>query len=230
MVGAGPGRGLGIAALVVGLLGLVLGIGTVVYANSAYGTGTVPSESMSPTYTPGQRVVWEKVGGGEVRRGDVVVFSAPGRYASDGVVMQRVIAVGGDRVACCTRVGSEERVTVNGAPIEEPYVSGGDADGQHRSYDVRVPQGRLFLLGDHRADAMDSRAFPTDHGGTVPVDAVRGRVTEERKVAVALGTAVLLGAVLVLTGIGLGIGFLVVRRRKAPTVPQLPWPTRSTGS
>nr|WP_031225761.1 signal peptidase I [Streptomyces roseochromogenus] len=226
MAGSGRGRGLGIAALVVGLLGLGLGIGTAVYANSAYGRGTLSSGSMSPTYTPGQQIVWEKVDGSEVRRGDVVMFTAPGRVTSGGV--ERVIGVGGDRVACCALVGGEERVTVNGEPIKEPYVSGGDADGVHLSYDVKVPQGRLFLLGDHRADAMDSRFFRADHGGTVPVDAVRGRVTDDRSAAVVLGTALLLGAVLVLTGIGLGIGFVVVRRRKAPPVPPVPWPVQPT--
>ncbi|MCX5246428.1 signal peptidase I [Streptomyces sp. NBC_00201] len=220
------GRGLGIAALVVGLLGLMPAIGTFVYGRSAYGVGTQPSGSMAPTYKAGERIVWEQVDGSEVRRGDVVLFSAPDRYGAEGVHMQRVIGVGGDRVACCTLVGSQERVTVNGKPIKEPYVSGGDADGGHGQYDVKVAQGRLFLLGDHRADAMDSRFFAKDHGGTVPVDAVRGRMTDNRTILVLLGSALLLGAVLFLTGIGLGIGFLVVRRRKAPPVPPAPWPTQ----
>ncbi|MFF7095033.1 S26 family signal peptidase [Streptomyces rubradiris] len=43
-----------------------------------------------------------------------------------------------------------------------------------------MPEGRLFLLGDRRSDARDSRFFASDHGGTVPVDAVRGRVTDGR--------------------------------------------------
>ncbi|GHI07232.1 signal peptidase I [Streptomyces cellostaticus] len=163
---AGRGRGLGIAALVAGLLGLGPATGTFVYGRSAYGMGTLPSHSMSPTYEPGERIVWERVDGSEVRRRDVVVFSAPEHYRSGGVLMQRVIGVRGDRVACCTLVGSRERVTVNGQPAGEPYVSGGDADGVHRPYDVKVPQGRLFLLGDRRVDSMDSRFFPADHGGT----------------------------------------------------------------
>ncbi|MFF8906817.1 S26 family signal peptidase [Streptomyces olivaceoviridis] len=70
----------------------------------------------------------------------------PGCYRVEGVFMQRVIGVGGDRVACCTTVGSEERVTVNGEPVSEPYVYEGDADGVHRPYAVKVPQGRLFLM------------------------------------------------------------------------------------
>ncbi|MER6681843.1 signal peptidase I [Streptomyces olivaceoviridis] len=179
---------------------------------------------MEPTYQRGDRIVWERVDGSEVRRGDVVVFSMPGRYRAEGVFMQRVIGVGGDRVACCTTVGSEERVTVNGKPVREPYVYEGDADGVHRPYDVKVPQGRLFLMGDHRSDSMDSRFFAADHGGTVPVDAVRGRVTDDRTGPALLGTALLVGGLLVLTGAGLGIAAVVVRRRKAPTVPPAPWP------
>ncbi|MET8771748.1 signal peptidase I [Streptomyces sp. NPDC004658] len=223
---AGRGRGLGIAALVVGLLGVVLAGGAFGYGRGAYGTGVQPSRSMEPTYQRGDRIIWERVDGSEVRRGDVVVFSAPGRYRSGGVLMQRVIGVGGDRVACCTTVGSQERVTVNGRPVEEPYVYGGDADGVHRPYDVKVPPGRLFLMGDRRSDSMDSRFFAADHGGTVPVDAVRGRVTDDRTGPALLGLALLLGAVLVVIGAGLGIAALVVRRRKAPTVPPAPWPVR----
>ncbi|MFF8728346.1 signal peptidase I [Streptomyces sp. NPDC015171] len=220
------GRGLGIAALVAGLLGVVLAGGAYGYGHDAYGTGTLPSRSMEPTHKRGERIFWERVDGSEVRRGDVVMFSLPERYGSGGVFMQRVIGVGGDRVACCTAVGTEERVTVNGEPLKEPYVLGSDADGVHRPYDVKVPRGRLFLLGDHRSDAMDSRFFAADQGGTVPVDAVRGRVTDDRTGPVLLGTALLVSAALVLTGIGLGIGFLVVRRRRAPVVPPAPWPVQ----
>jgi len=223
---AGRGRGLGVAALVVGVLGLVLAVGAFGYGRHAYGGGTVSSRSMEPAYEPGDRIVWERMDGSQVRRGDVVMFSMPDRYGTSAVVMQRVIGVGGDRVACCTRVGSEERVTVNGKPVEEPYVSRGDADGAHHSYDVKVEPGRLFLLGDHRDDSMDSRFFASDHGGTVPVSAVRGRVTDGRGPVLLLVAGLLGGGVLVLTGIGLGIGALVVRRRTVPPAPPVPWPVR----
>ncbi|MFE0514051.1 signal peptidase I [Streptomyces sp. NPDC058964] len=222
----GKGRGLRIAAVVVGLLGVVLLSGAFAYARTAYGTSTVSSSSMSPAYEPGDRIFWERVDGDQIRRGDVVVFSSPERYHFSGVVMQRVIGVGGDRVACCTKAGSQERVTVNGKPIEEPYVSGGDADGVHRPYDVKVPRGRLFLLGDHRSNAMDSRFFTSDHDGTVSVSAVRGRVTEDRTGIALFGTAVILGGVLVLIGVGLGIGAWAVRRRATRVPPAPPWPTQ----
>ncbi|MEU9991873.1 signal peptidase I [Streptomyces sp. NPDC048045] len=223
---SGRGRGLGIAALVVGLLGLVLAVGTFVHMRSAYGASTMSGGSMTPTYKEGDRIIWEHVDGGEVRRGDVVMFRAPQSYGVEGLLMKRVIGVGGDRVACCTTVGSQERVTVNGKPVEEPYVYREDPDGVHRPYDVKVPRGRLFLLGDYRANSQDSRFHLDDQGGTVSVDAVQGRVTDDRTVPALLAGALLLGGVLVLTGIGLGIGALAVRRRKVAQVPPAPWPVQ----
>ncbi|MER5214734.1 signal peptidase I [Streptomyces sp. NPDC002838] len=84
---------------------------------------TVPSDSMSPTYAVGDRIVAERVGGDEVRRGDVVLYSAPERYQFAESVMQRVVGVGGDRVVCCASAGStRERIAVNGKPRHEPYA------------------------------------------------------------------------------------------------------------
>ncbi|PZG90594.1 signal peptidase I, partial [Streptomyces sp. NTH33] len=57
---------------------------------------------MSPTYEQGDRVIFERVDGSQVRRGDVVLFSAPDRYGFTSDVMKRVVGVGGDRVVCCT--------------------------------------------------------------------------------------------------------------------------------
>jgi len=221
---SGKGRGLGVAAVVVGLLGVALALGSLVYARNSYGSSTVSSQSMAPTYKPGDRIIFEKVDGGEVRRGDVVLFSAPDRYGFSGNVMQRVVGVGGDEVVCCSGWGTDARITVNGKPLVEPYVKQGDVDGVHKTYDVKVSKGRLFLLGDNRANAMDSRFFASDQNGTVAGSTVRGRVTDDRTAAVAIGSAVIGGGVLALVGIGLGIAAFVVRRQRA--APVAPWPVQ----
>ncbi|WTF06960.1 signal peptidase I [Streptomyces sp. NBC_01613] len=215
-------RKLGVCAGVLGPLGLVLAIVSVVSLWTGYHGSTVSSDGMSPTYRRGQQLVYERVDGTEVRRGDVVLYTAPERYQFDAPVMQRVIGVGGDHVVCCTGAGEHERLIVNGKPLAEPYLSDGVADGMHRPYDVKVPKGRLFLLGDHRLDSRDSRFFADDHGGTVPVDAVRGRVSGDHTVPLLLGVAALVGVLSALTGLGLGIAALAVRRRKQPVVPP-PW-------
>lgn len=222
-MGMRKGRGLAVTAWVLGPLGLVMLLGSFMYARGAYTTAMVRSESMTPTYTVGERLVVERVDVAEVRRGDVVLYSAPERYGPGLSVIQRVIGVGGDRVVCCTGEGADERITVNGKPLDESYVQEGIADGMHQPYDVKVPEGRLFLLGDHRLNSRDSRSFGSDHGGTVPVGAVEGRVTDERAVPIALVVTGLLGIPVVLAGIGFGIAALVVRRRSRAVPPMPPW-------
>ncbi|MGW7259668.1 signal peptidase I [Streptomyces sp. NPDC054834] len=221
---SGKGRGLGVAAVVVGLVGVLLGVGGLVYARHAYAGSVVSSESMQPTYEPGDRIVYERVEGSEVRRGDVVLLSAPDRYGPDVLTVQRVIGVGGDHIVCCAG-SAKERLSVNGKPLAEPYVRDGVVtDPMNRELDVKVPEGRLFLLGDHRLNARDSRYFPDDHGGTLPVSAIRGRVVDDYSVPLVLGAAMILGVVLVLVGVGLGIAAAVVRRRaRAAVPPPPPW-------
>ncbi|MER6186988.1 signal peptidase I [Streptomyces sp. NPDC001652] len=223
----GRARGLGIAAVVVGLVGLPAGLGGVLYGRYAFGGSVVSGESMAPTFGRGDRVVFERIDGSEVRRGDVVVFSAPDRYGLDALVIERVVGVGGDRVACCTGEARDGRVALNGVPLREPYLKGTEAGGGFPAYDVRVPEGRLFLLGDHRANARDSRAFLDDRGGTLPTSAIRGRVIDDYTVPVVLGVAMMAGVVLVLVAAGLGIAAMVVRRKaRAMVPPPPPWAVR----
>ncbi|MGN5378938.1 S26 family signal peptidase [Streptomyces lasalocidi] len=77
MAGSTRGRGLGVSALVAEVLGLVLAVGAVVWLRASYGVSTLGSDSMGPTYARGTGIVWERVDGSEVRRGDVVVFTPP---------------------------------------------------------------------------------------------------------------------------------------------------------
>ncbi|MGW0958561.1 signal peptidase I [Streptomyces gelaticus] len=161
----------------------------------------IPSGSMEPTLRVGDRVLVNKLAyrsGSEPQRGDVVVFDGTGSFvqeppqenpvaglmrsvaASLGLAepvdtdyVKRVVGVGGDRVVCCDKRG---RIEVNGRPVVEGYLYPGDAPSTAR-FDIVVPDGTLWVMGDHRSNSRDSR----DHlgepgGGMVPVDMVIGRV------------------------------------------------------
>ena len=92
--------------------------------------------------------------------------------ADDQDLIKRLIGVGGDTVACCDKRG---RVTVNGTPLTEPYLFPENAPSTIR-FSVKVPAGRMFVMGDHRARSADSR-FHLDEPfrGTVPESDVVGR-------------------------------------------------------
>ncbi|MGX2994251.1 signal peptidase I [Streptomyces sp. JNUCC 64] len=133
----------------------------------------IPSASMEPLLRSGDRVLVNKLAylGSEPRRGDVVVFDGTG-YFGDADYVKRVVGTGGDRVVCCDR---RDRIEVNGHAVDEPYVAPGDKPSRV-PFDVVVPPGSLFLLGDHRSASSDSR----DHlgspgGGMVPLSSVIGR-------------------------------------------------------
>ncbi|WP_432151066.1 signal peptidase I [Streptomyces sp. bgisy029] len=161
----------------------------------------IPSGSMEPTLRVGDRVLVNKLAyrfGAEPERGDVVVFdgtgsfvredldadpvAAPARWAvaslglaepPDTDFVKRVVGVGGDRVVCCDARG---RLRVNGVAVDETYLHPGDT-ASGAPFDIVVPQGTLWMLGDHRSRSSDSR----DHlgspgGGMVPVERVIGRV------------------------------------------------------
>ncbi|MEU6344987.1 signal peptidase I [Streptomyces sp. NPDC046977] len=138
----------------------------------------IPSGSMENTLRSGDRVLVDKLAyrfGGAPARGDVVVFDGEGSFVQESGrtgYVKRVIGIGGDRVTCCDRRG---RITVNGRPLDETYLYPGDTPSRV-AFDIEVPEGRLWVMGDHRADSRDSRDHLGDPGGgTVPVDKVIGR-------------------------------------------------------
>ncbi|MFD5077097.1 signal peptidase I [Streptomyces sp. NPDC058371] len=135
----------------------------------------IPSSSMEQGLRIGDRVLVNKLAyrfGAEPQRGDVVVFDGTG-YFGDADYIKRVVGVGGDHVVCCDEEG---RVAVNGRSVDESaFVYPGDSPSD-APFDVVVPDGSLFLLGDHRGKSSDSR----DHlgspgGGMIPVGDVIGR-------------------------------------------------------
>ncbi|MCW2937763.1 MAG: signal peptidase, partial [Actinomycetia bacterium] len=161
---------------------------------------SIPSGSMENTLLPGDRILVNKMVYRlrPIDRGDIVVFSGAGswdpvtpgpsdpfvRFLEDvkslvGIAgpgtdyVKRVIGVPGDHVVCCNAQG---QVTVNGVALsEKSYIFPGAAPSQIR-FNITVPQGRLWVMGDNRADSDDSRYRQTDPGiGTIPESAVVGR-------------------------------------------------------
>ena len=163
----------------------------------------IPSGSMENTLQIDDRVAVNRLPfiSNNIKRGDVVVFRDPDNWlpAADmetapfviakakaalvavGVLpnpakqylVKRVVGVEGDRVICCTTTG---QITVNGQEMIEPYIFAGNVPSD-MNFDVTVPKGKLWVMGDHRGASADSRFHQDDiNKGFVPLNRVTGRV------------------------------------------------------
>jgi signal peptidase I len=161
----------------------------------------IPSASMENTLEIGDRVLINKVVYHlrPIHRGDIIVFDGTGSWDFDdtpassniftkavseleGIVgishdssiyIKRVMGLPGDHVVCCNAKG---QITVNGVPLSESsYLYPGNGPST-QTFNITVPPGRLWVMGDHRAVSYDSRGHMGDPGGgTIPESAVLGR-------------------------------------------------------
>lgn len=164
---------------------------------------SIPSDSMQDTLQRGDRVLVDKLTpwfGSEPDRGEVVVFHDPDDWlageptakpnalqtvlswiglmpsAEEKDLIKRVIGVGGDTVEC----HGTGPLIVNGKALNEPYVYPGNTpcsqDDQGGQFKVTVPDGYIWVMGDHRQNSRDSRYNQADRNhGMVPVKDVVGR-------------------------------------------------------
>jgi signal peptidase I len=160
----------------------------------------IPSESMVSTLDVNDRIfvnllVPEPFA---LERGDVVVFrdtqgwlvpmaekeTGPFTWVQDGLMfigllpdnseqhlVKRVVGLPGDRVACCDAGG---RLMVNGTPVDEPYINPAEVP-QVREFDVVVPEGKVWVMGDNRNHSADSRAHTDSNGGFVDIADIEGK-------------------------------------------------------
>jgi signal peptidase I len=135
----------------------------------------VQQQSMQRTLEQDQYVLVDKLTPlwDEHSRGDIIVFRPPEEWnqASDTPFIKRVIGIGGDDV----EIREDGYVWLNGIRLDEPYVYEVDGEPQPTTGSASqrrfvVPDGQLFVMGDHRSNSADSRAF-----GPIPVDTVVGR-------------------------------------------------------
>ncbi|MCW2751386.1 MAG: signal peptidase [Aeromicrobium sp.] len=130
---------------------------------------TIPTVSMEPLVPAGSHITACGVSGYKAHRGDVVVFKAPVSWTGKAGVtaIKRVIAIGGDRISCCTAAGA---LVLNGKPLDETAYLASGAPASGTPFDMqRVPAGFMWVMGDNRQQSADSTARIVDGDQFVPV-------------------------------------------------------------
>lgn len=118
--------------------------------------------SMTPTLDNGQIVV--SVKSGELEPGDVVAF-----YYNNKILIKRVICGSGDWVD----IQRDGTVLVNGQVLDEPYLTEKALGTCDIELPYQVPDGRVFVMGDHRETSVDSRSTSV---GCVAQEQIVGRI------------------------------------------------------
>ncbi len=104
-------------------------------------------QSMSPTLDESELVL--SVKGSKFSTGDVIAF-----YYNNKILVKRVIAQESDWV----NITEDGTVYVNGEKLNEPYVSAPSLGTCDIELPYQVPEGRVFVMGDHRDVSIDSRS------------------------------------------------------------------------
>jgi signal peptidase I len=187
--------------LIIFVLALLISVGLKAYVVRSF---YIPSASMNPTLVRNDRVLVNLLVPDVVslQHGDVVVFQDPDNWlntsvvespsADEGVIetvlgalpfgpdnndhlIKRVIGLPGDTVKCCDTDG---QLMVNGIPIDEPYIAirRGETKATPDEFDVTVPAGNIWVMGDNRYNSGDSAFHRNEEsGGFVPLADVDGR-------------------------------------------------------
>ncbi len=119
-------------------------------------------ESMTPTLNEGDILVTVKTD--DFREGDIVAF-----YYNNKILVKRVIASSGEWVD----IDDEGIVYVNNEPLYEPYINEPSIGDCNIQLPYQVPDGRVFVMGDHRATSIDSR---NESVGCVAQEQIVGKI------------------------------------------------------
>ncbi len=122
----------------------------------------VVGESMTPCLYQGEIVVAPK--GTAFQKGDIIAF-----YYNNKILVKRVIANAGEWV----NIDADGNVFINDVPLEEPYIAEKALGDCNITLPYQVPDGKIFVMGDHRSTSSDSRNTAV---GCVAQEQIVGRV------------------------------------------------------